>query len=239
MFNHRTVKAISLRNSPARAAIGAAVLAAGCAGVTVPACANVKFTIWMGIGTGNTNTTTSRWTYREGTAFPYSLMSQNQPAAVRENTLPNVLPGWRDPSQPNKLPAIFKHNNQGGPSGVWDFISNSMAIPLPYRTVFLRPSATSEAVLEFLAPSGYTTIKGHVFFNSIDNTCGNGIAWRAEHNGGTLNSGTLAPGGSSGEVVVFLPGGVGPGDKFDFVVDSIGNETCDTTSITGFLEMEP
>ena len=239
MFNIRTAKHLAAKCGLTRAAIGVAILAAGCGGLAAPASASQNFRIWSGVATGNTNTSTSRWTYREGTAFPYALMPQNHTAAVRQNTVPSVLPGWRDPSSPNKLPAIFKHNNQGGPSGVWDFISNSVAIPLPYSTIFLRPSATSEAVLEFQVPSGYPTIKGGVNFTTIDNTCGNGIAWRAEFNGSVFNSGTLAPGTSSGTVVVFYPNGVTAGDKFDFVVDALGNESCDTTSITGQLTMEP
>ncbi len=240
MPDHHPAKTMPRRRAPAHPASLAVVLAACLTGVTMPAFANQQqFTIWMGTGTGNSNTPTSRWTYREGTVFPYALMPQNFPASVRKNTLPAALPQWRDNTVSNKLPAIFKHNNQGAPGGVWDFISNSVAIPLPYNTVFLRPSATSEAVLEFQTPPGYTIIKGGVNFTSIDNTCGNGIAWRAENNGVAFNSGTLLPGASSGPVTVFFHGTVNAGDKFDFVVDAQGNESCDTTSIIGGLTMEP
>jgi hypothetical protein len=173
-----------------------------------------------------TNADSSVWSYRYQNGLTrngnYSLLPAYG-SDVIETWTPTDPDAWRVQSY---LPAIGV-NRTGA-----DVTIIGTGLTWPAGAMLVHPGSGQLVILTWTAPSEATAAIDFSF-RSLHAACGNGIAWFVERNndGGTLASGSLVSGVSSGDRNL---AGVRlhAGDRINFVVDPNSDFVCDSTELT-------
>jgi hypothetical protein len=191
-----------------------------------------------------TNSDTSRWSYRYNTTGTrdgnYTLLPYNEPG----------ISTWYDWGEPIQLPTWFSEPSNAACPCIG---ANKLARPLisnfgfgpiigPAQSILEHPSVTSDVgdtVLSFLVPkTGTVTVT--YSFTSIDPYGSTGIDWYIDLNtglGGDLYSGrvrsTRGHIGNTGKQSFQVA--VSQGDRLNFIISSDGNYDNDSTALRAII----
>jgi hypothetical protein len=103
------------------------------------------------------------------------------------------------------------------------------AIVWPAGTIRVHPLSDKSVLVAWRSPvSGAVHVDAQ--FSDLDSSCGNGIAWQLDQGRSTLASGRLPNGGSPQSASV--DASVERGTSLYAVVDSVGEDGCDSTGLS-------
>lgn len=141
-------------------------------------------------------------------------------------TWPYAFSNWTIENSTNILAGVAEEDFTNPESLSADF---AMFGPVRQGDVILHPAANKAVVVRWRSPiNGKVTVSGKI--SDLHGRCGNGVQWFLDKNAFVLMNGRIIN-GNNGMSFVQQNIPVNVGTSLYFIVDSIGEQDCDTTNL--------